>query len=196
MDTNIYESPLNSRYASQEMKQLFSPDKKFKTWRKLWITLAKVEKQLGLDITDQQIKELEAFKDDINYDVAIEREKITRHDVMAHIYAYGVQCPNAKPIIHLGATSCYVGDNTDIVIMRDALNLVKGKVLSVISNLSNFALQYKDLPTLGFTHFQAAQLTTVGKRACLWIQDLMMDLEQIDFCLNGGFLKRKCVIFR
>ena len=163
MDKNIYESPLNSRYASKEMKEIFSPNKKFKTWRKLWITLAKAEKELGLNITDEQIKELEAFADNINYDVAIEREKITRHDVMAHIYAYGVQCPNAKPIIHLGATSCYVGDNTDVIIMKDALELVKGKVLEVISNLSKFALEYKDLPTLGFTHFQAAQLTTVGK---------------------------------
>ena len=185
MDKNIYESPLNSRYASKEMKEIFSPDKKFKTWRKLWITLAKAEKELGLDITDEQIKELESFEDNINYDVAIEREKITRHDVMAHIYAYGVQCPKAKGIIHLGATSCYVGDNTDIIIMKEALELVKGKVLSAISNLSKFALEYKDLPTLGFTHFQAAQLTTVGKRACLWIQDLMMDLEQIDFCLEN-----------
>ncbi|WP_250277715.1 adenylosuccinate lyase [[Clostridium] colinum] len=185
MDKNVYESPLNSRYASKEMTQIFSPDKKFKTWRKLWITLAKAQKELGLDISDEQIKELESFADNINYDVAIEREKIIRHDVMAHIYAYGVQCPKAKPIIHLGATSCYVGDNTDIIIMKDALNLIKGKILTIISNLSKFALEYKALPTLAFTHFQAAQLTTVGKRACLWIQDLMMDLEQIDFCLEN-----------
>lgn len=185
MNKNIYETPLNSRYASAEMKQIFSPDKKFKTWRKLWITLAKAEKELGLDITDEQIEELEKFENNINYEIAEEREKITRHDVMAHIYAYGVQCPKAKGIIHLGATSCYVGDNTDIIVMKEAMELIKSKVLTVIKNLSSFALEYKDLPTLGFTHFQAAQLTTVGKRACLWIQDLMMDLETIDFCLEN-----------
>lgn len=185
MNKNIYESPLNSRYASKEMKEIFSPNKKFKTWRKLWITLAKAEKELGLDITDEQIEELEKFKNDINYEIAEEREKITRHDVMAHIYAYGVQCPKAKGIIHLGATSCYVGDNTDIIVMKEAMELIKSKVLTVVKNLSKFALEYKDLPTLGFTHFQAAQLTTVGKRACLWIQDLMMDLETIDFCLEN-----------
>lgn len=185
MNKNIYETPLNSRYASAEMKQIFSPDKKFKTWRKLWITLAKAEKELGLDITDEQIEELEKFENNINYEIAEEREKITRHDVMAHIYAYGMQCPKAKGIIHLGATSCYVGDNTDIIIMKEAMELIKSKVLTVIKNLSKFALEYKDLPTLGFTHFQAAQLTTVGKRACLWIQDLMMDLETIDFCLEN-----------
>ncbi|MDE6181573.1 MAG: adenylosuccinate lyase [Eubacteriales bacterium] len=185
MNKNIYESPLNSRYASKEMKEIFSPDKKFKTWRKLWITLAKAEKELGLDITEEQIEELEKFKNDINYEIAEEREKITRHDVMAHIYAYGVQCPKAKGIIHLGATSCYVGDNTDIIVMKEAMELIKSKVLTVIKNLSKFALEYKDLPTLGFTHFQAAQLTTVGKRACLWIQDLMLDLETIDFCLEN-----------
>lgn len=181
---DIYESPLNSRYASKEMKQLFSPDKKFKTWRKLWIALAESEKELGLNITDEQIEELKKFQDDINYEVAIEREKITRHDVMAHIYAYGVQCPSAKGIIHLGATSCYVGDNTDIIIMKEAMQLIRGKLLSVIDKLAKFALEYKDMPTLGFTHFQAAQLTTVGKRACLWIQDLMMDLESLDFCID------------
>lgn len=185
MDKNIYESPLNSRYASKEMKELFSPDKKFKTWRKLWITLAKSQKQLGLDITDEQIEELEKFQNKINYDVALEREKITRHDVMAHIYAYGVQCPKAKGIIHLGATSCYVGDNTDIIIMKEAIELIKSKVLSIINSLSEFALKYKDMPTLGFTHFQPAQLTTVGKRACLWIQDLMIDLESIEFYLEN-----------
>ncbi|MDE6357840.1 MAG: adenylosuccinate lyase [Eubacteriales bacterium] len=185
MNKNIYETPLNSRYASAEMKQIFSPDKKFKTWRKLWITLAKAEKELGLDITDEQIEELEKFENNINYEIAEEREKITRHDVMAHIYAYGVQCPKAKGIIHLGATSCYVGDNTDIIVMKEAMELIKSKVLTVIKNLSSFALKYKDLPTLGFTHFQSAQLTTVGKRACLWIQDLMMDLETIDFCLEN-----------
>ncbi len=184
-DKNIYESPLNSRYASKEMKEVFSPDKKFRTWRKLWITLAQAEKELGLDITDEQIEELIKFKDDINYDVAAEREKAVRHDVMAHIYAYGVQCPNAKRIIHLGATSCYVGDNTDIIVMTEAMGIIRAKVISVISKLADFALEYKDMPTLGFTHFQAAQLTTVGKRACLWIQDLMMDLQNIDFCLEN-----------
>ena len=182
---DIYESPLNSRYASMEMKELFSPDKKFKTWRLLWITLAKAEKELGLNITDGQIEELEKYKDDINYDVAAEREKAVRHDVMAHIYAYGLQCKKAKPVIHLGATSCYVGDNTDIIVMNDALKLVRKKVISVISKLSDFALKYASMPTLGFTHFQAAQLTTVGKRACLWIQELMMDVENIDFVLNN-----------
>ena len=186
MKKDIYESPLNSRYASKEMKEIFSPDTKFKTWRKLWITLAQAEKELGLEqITDEQIEELIKFKDDINYEVAIEREKVVRHDVMAHVHAYGVQCPKAKPIIHLGATSCYVGDNTDVIIMTEAMKLVRCKVLSVISKLADFAMKYKDMPTLGFTHFQAAQLTTVGKRACLWIQDLMMDLESIDFCLES-----------
>ncbi len=185
MKKDIYESPLNSRYASKEMKEVFSPDMKFKTWRKLWITLAQAEKELGLNITDEQIDELIKFKDDINYDVAAEREKAVRHDVMAHIFAYGTQCPKAKPIIHLGATSCYVGDNTDVIIMTKAMKIVKAKVLSVIAKLADFAMKYKDMPTLGFTHFQAAQLTTVGKRACLWIQDLMMDIESIDFCLDN-----------
>ncbi|MGN1317700.1 MAG: adenylosuccinate lyase [Lachnospirales bacterium] len=185
---NIYESPLNSRYASPEMKAVFSPDMKFKTWRKLWITLAECEKELGLDITDEQIEELKAHKDDINYDVAAEREKLVRHDVMAHVYAYGTQCPKAKGIIHLGATSCYVGDNTDVIIMVEAMKIIRNKVLSVIKKLSDFAMEYKDMPTLGFTHFQAAQTTTVGKRACLWIQDLMMDLEQIDFVLKNAKL--------
>ncbi len=182
---DVYESPLNSRYASREMKELFSPDMKFRTWRKLWITLAQAEKELGLNITDEQIDELIKFKDDINYEAAEEREKAVRHDVMAHIFAYGLQCPKAKPVIHLGATSCYVGDNTDVIIMTEAMRLIRTKVLSVISKLADFALEYKDMPTLGFTHFQAAQLTTVGKRACLWIQDLMMDLESIDFCLEN-----------
>ncbi len=185
---NVYESPLNSRYASNEMKEIFSPDMKFKTWRRLWITLAECEKELGLDITEEQIEELKAHKDDINYDVAAEREKLVRHDVMAHVYAYGTQCPKAKGIIHLGATSCYVGDNTDVIIMVEAMKLIRKKVLSVISKLSDFAMKYKDMPTLGFTHFQAAQTTTVGKRACLWIQDLMMDLEQIDFVLENAKL--------
>jgi len=182
---NIYESPLNSRYASKEMSEIFSPDTKFKTWRKLWVVLAQAEKELGLDITDEQIEELIKFKDDINYDVAAEKEKEIRHDVMAHIFAYGQQCPKAKPIIHLGATSCYVGDNTDIIVMTEALKLIRAKVVSVISKLSDFAIKNKDLPTLGFTHFQAAQLTTVGKRACLWIQDLMIDFEQINCCINN-----------
>ena len=174
-----YESPLCTRYASTEMQFLFSPDKKFKTWRKLWIALAEAEKELGLDITDEQIKELKDNADNINYDVAKAREKEVRHDVMSHVYAYGKQCPKAKGIIHLGATSCYVGDNTDIIIMTEALELVRKKVLNVISLLSDFAMKYKDMPTLGFTHFQPAQLTTVGKRATLWIQDLMMDYEDI-----------------
>ncbi len=182
---NEYESPLNSRYASEEMKEIFSPDKKFRTWRKLWIALAESEKELGLDITQEQIDELKAHKDDINYDVAREREKLVRHDVMSHVYAYGVQCPKAKGIIHLGATSCFVGDNTDVILMVEAMKLIRTKVLSVINKLSKFAMEYKDMPTLGFTHFQAAQTTTVGKRATLWIQDLMMDLEQIDFVLSN-----------
>ncbi len=185
---NIYESPLNTRYASKEMKEIFSPDKKFKTWRRLWIALAKAEKELGLNITDEQIKELEAHKDDINYDVAKEREKKVRHDVMSHVYAYGVQCPNAKGIIHLGATSCYVGDNTDIIIMTEALKLIRKKLLNVIKLLSDFAMKYKDMPTLGFTHFQPAQLTTVGKRACLWVWELLMDLEDVDFQLSRAKL--------
>lgn len=181
---NVYESPLNSRYASAEMKAVFSPDMKFKTWRKLWIILAETEKELGLNITDKQIEELKAHAEDINYDVAEEREKICRHDVMSHVYAYGKQCPNAEGIIHLGATSCYVGDNTDIILMNEAMKLIRRSLLSVVAKLSDFALKYKDMPTLGFTHFQPAQLTTVGKRACLWIQDLIMDLEQAEFFLD------------
>ena len=181
---NTYETPLNSRYASEEMKEVFSPDRKFKTWRKLWITLAEIEQELGLDITDEQIAELKAHAEDINYDVAAAREKEVRHDVMAHVHAYGEQCPKAKGIIHLGATSCYVGDNTDVILMLDAMKIIRKKVLSVIDKLSKFAMDYKDMPTLGFTHFQAAQTTTVGKRACLWIQDLMMDLDQIDFIIS------------
>ena len=185
---NEYESPLNSRYASKEMKEVFSPDTKFKTWRKLWIALAETEQELGLDITQEQIDELKAHKDEINYDVAREREKLVRHDVMAHVYAYGTQCPKAKGIIHLGATSCFVGDNTDVILMVEAMKIIRKKVLSVINKLSKFAMEYKDMPTLGFTHFQAAQTTTVGKRATLWIQDLMMDLEQIDFVLANAKL--------
>ncbi|MCD8091185.1 MAG: adenylosuccinate lyase [Clostridiales bacterium] len=182
---NIYESPLNSRYSSREMKEIFSPDMKFKTWRKLWIILAETEKELGLNITDEQIEELKAHAEDINYDVAEAREKVCRHDVMSHVYAYGKQCPKAEAIIHLGATSCYVGDNTDVIVMTEAMKLIRKMVVSVIAKLGDFALKYKDLPTLGFTHFQPAQLTTVGKRACLWAQDLLMDLEQIDFFLDN-----------
>lgn len=182
---NVYETPLNSRYASREMQEIFSPSKKFKRWRELWIILAESQKELGLSITDEQIEELKKYKDTINYDVAREREKIVRHDVMAHVYAYGEQCPNAKPIIHLGATSCYVVDNTDITIMKEAMEIIKTKVLSAISNLVDFADKYKAMPTLGYTHLQPAQLTTVGKRATLWIQDLMQDLEEIDFVLKN-----------
>lgn len=171
-----YISPFSTRYASDEMQYIFSQDKKFKTWRKLWVALAKAEKNQGLNISQQQIEELESQVDNINYEVAQAREKECRHDVMSHIYAYGEQCPLAKPIIHLGATSCYVGDNTDLIIMRDALKVVKRKILNVIALLSDFALKYKDLPTLGYTHLQPAQLTTVGKRATLWIYDLYTDL--------------------
>lgn len=186
--TNIYESPLNTRYASDEMKKIFSPDTKFKTWRKLWIALAEAEMELGLPITKEQVDELKANAENINYDVAKEREKIVRHDVMSHVYAYGQQCPNAKGIIHLGATSCYVGDNTDIIIMNKAMRLVHKKLVSVISLLSDFAMKYKDMPTLGFTHFQAAQLTTVGKRATLWINELLMDLEEVQHILSKSRL--------
>jgi hypothetical protein len=167
------------------MQYIFSNEKKFKTWRKLWIALAKAEKSLGLDISDEQIKELEAFKDDINFEVASEREKVVRHDVMSHVYAYGLQCPKAKPIIHLGATSCYVGDNTDVIIMDEALRLVRIKLVNVIDLLSKFAMEYRDLPTLAFTHFQAAQPTTVGKRASLWINDLLMDFEDLSYIIDN-----------
>ena len=182
---NIYESPLNSRYASDEMKFIFSPDKKFKTWRRLWIALAEAEMELGLPVTQEQVDELKANADDINYDVAREQEKKVRHDVMSHVYAYGCQCPKAKGIIHLGATSCYVGDNTDIIIMDEGLKLIRKKLVNVIKLLSDFAYEYKDMPTLGFTHFQAAQLTTVGKRATLWIQDLLLDLEDLEYTISG-----------
>ena len=181
MSNDRYTSPLSERYASKEMQYIFSPDKKFRTWRKLWIALAETEKELGLDITEEQIEELKAHADDINYDVAKEREKVVRHDVMSHVYAYGKQCPNAKGIIHLGATSCYVGDNTDIIIMNEALKLVHKKLVSVIAELANFANKYKDQPTLAFTHFQPAQPTTVGKRATLWLQEFMMDLEDLEY---------------
>ena len=180
-----YQSPLNSRYASREMQELFSDDKKFSTWRSLWIELAKAEKELGLPITDEQISEMIAHRDDINYDVAAEQERITRHDVMSHIHAYGEQCPAARPIIHLGATSCFVGDNTDLIILRDAMRLIRRKLLTVIAQLSDFALQYKDLPTLAFTHFQPGQPTTVGKRATLWILDLMFDVEEAEHALSS-----------
>ena len=183
-----YENPLNSRYASKEMSYLFSPDYKFKTWRKLWIALAEVEKELGLNITDEQIEEMKAHKDDINYDVAEAREKEVRHDVMSHVYAFGKQAPKAEAIIHLGATSCYVGDNTDIIIMTEAMKLIKKQLINVINELSKFALKYKDMPTLGFTHFQPAQTTTVGKRASLWLQDLMMDLEDIEYQISKAKL--------
>ena len=182
---NTYESPLSSRYASKEMLELFSPDKKFRTWRRLWIALAEAEKELGLNITNEQIEQMRAYKDEINYDIAEQKEKELRHDVMAHIHAYGEQCPGARAIIHLGATSCYVGDNTDIIIMTEGLNLIRTKLIKVIANLSEFALKYKDMPTLGFTHFQPAQLTTVGKRATLWIQDLIMDLEDLEYVMKN-----------
>lgn len=183
-NTDRYVSPLSERYASREMQYLFSPDKKFRTWRRLWIALAETEKELGLPISDEQIEELKAHADDINYDVAKAREKEVRHDVMSHVYAYGVQCPKAKGIIHLGATSCYVGDNTDIIVMTEALKLVKKKLVNVLAELAKFADTYKDLPTLAFTHFQPAQPTTVGKRASLWMQEFYMDLEDLDYVIS------------
>ncbi len=179
-----YQSPLSERYASKEMQYIFSPDMKFRTWRKLWIALAETEKELGLNITQEQIDELKAHADDINYEVAREREKIVRHDVMSHVYAYGVQCPKAKGIIHLGATSCYVGDNTDIIVMAEALKLVRKKLVNVIAELAKFADEYKNLPTLAFTHFQPAQPTTVGKRATLWMQEFLMDLEDLNYVMS------------
>ena len=184
MSTDRYVSPLSERYASKEMQYIFSPDMKFRTWRRLWIALAETEKELGLPITQEQIDELKANKDNINYDVAKERERQVRHDVMSHVYAYGVQCPKAKGIIHLGATSCYVGDNTDIIVMAEALKLVKKKLVNVIAELAKFAEEHKNLPTLAFTHFQPAQPTTVGKRATLWMQEFMLDLEDLDFVLS------------
>ena len=181
MSNDRYTSPLSERYASKEMQYIFSPDKKFRTWRKLWIALAETERELGLDITEEQIEELKAHADDINYDVAKEREKVVRHDVMSHVYAYGKQCPKAKGIIHLGATSCYVGDNTDIILMSEALEIVRKKLINVIAELAKFADEHKNLPTLAFTHFQPAQPTTVGKRATLWMQEFMMDLEDLEY---------------
>ena len=188
MVKDTYESPLSARYSSKEMKYIFSPDKKFRTWRKLWIALAEAEMELGLPVTQEQIDELKANADDINYDVAQAQEKLVRHDVMSHVYAYGVQCPKAKGIIHLGATSCYVGDNTDIIIMTEGLQLIRNKLITVIRNLSKFADEYKALPTLAFTHFQPAQPTTVGKRATLWIQELLMDLEDVEYQLSKAKL--------
>ena len=184
MSTDRYSSPLSERYASKEMQYIFSPDKKFKTWRRLWIALAETEKELGLAITDEQIEELKANKDNINYEDAKRREKEVRHDVMSHVYAYGLQCPEAKGIIHLGATSCYVGDNTDIIIMTEALRLVRKKLVNVIDELAKFADKYKAQPTLAFTHFQPAQPTTVGKRATLWLNEFVMDLEDLDYILS------------
>ena len=176
-----YESPFGSRYASKEMQYIFSQDMKFKTWRKLWVSLARAEHKLGLPVTAEQVAELEKFQDEINYDVARAKEKEIRHDVMSHVYAYGVQAPVAKPIIHLGATSCYVGDNTDVIVMREGLRLIRRKLLTVINQLAKFADEYKELPCLGYTHLQPAQLTTVGKRACLWLNELMMDLNELDY---------------
>ena len=184
MSTDRYQSPLSERYASKEMQYIFSPDMKFRTWRKLWIALAETEKELGLPITQEQIDELKAHAEDINYEVAKERERQVRHDVMSHVYAYGVQCPKAKGIIHLGATSCYVGDNTDMIVMREALELVRRKLVNVIAELAKFADSYKEQPTLAFTHFQPAQPTTVGKRATLWTQEFLMDLEDLEYVLS------------
>ena len=180
-----YQSPLSERYASKEMQYIFSPEKKFRTWRKLWIALAETEKELGLPITDEQISELKEHQDDINFEAAKEREKLVRHDVMSHVYAYGLQCPKAKGIIHLGATSCYVGDNTDLILMTEALKLVRRKLINVMNELAAFADKYKKQPTLAFTHFQPAQPTTVGKRATLWLMDLSLDLEDLDHVIRS-----------
>ncbi|HKL79632.1 MAG TPA: adenylosuccinate lyase [Mobilitalea sp.] len=185
MNNDKYTSPLSERYASKEMQYIFSPDKKFKTWRKLWIALAETEKELGLNITVEQIEELKVAQENINYEVAKEREALVRHDVMAHVYAYGQQCPKAKGIIHLGATSCYVGDNTDIIVMTEALKLVRKKLVNVMSELAGFAMEYRALPTLAFTHFQPAQPTTVGKRATLWLMELKLDYDDINYLIDG-----------
>ena len=184
MSTNVYETPLSSRYASPEMLRLFSPDKKFSTWRRLWVALARGEMELGLPVTPEQVAELEAHIDDIDYAAAARWEKELRHDVMAHIHAYGEQCPTAMPIIHLGATSCYVGDNTDMILMREGLMLIQEKLVKVLSYLADFAERYKSLPTLGFTHFQSAQLVTVGKRATLWMNELLMDLDEVEYRIS------------
>ncbi len=188
MPNDRYISPLSERYASKKMQYIFSPDMKFRTWRKLWIALAEAEHELGLPVTAEQIEELKAHADDINYEVAKEREQIVRHDVMSHVYAYGVQCPKAKGIIHLGATSCYVGDNTDIIVMTEALKLIRKKLLNVLSELADFAEEYKALPTLAFTHFQPAQPTTVGKRAALWMMELKLDLDDVDYLIDSMML--------
>ena len=180
-----YLSPLSTRYASNEMQHVFSENFKFRTWRRLWIALAKAEKEMGLNITDEQIAELESFKDDINYDVAVEREKLVRHDVMSHVYAYGQQCPKAAPIIHLGATSCYVGDNTDVIIMREASKIIMAKAAQVVKNLAAFADEYKALPALAYTHLQPAQLTTVGKRATLWLNEIIMDMNNLQYQMDN-----------
>jgi adenylosuccinate lyase len=185
MSNDKYVSPLSERYASREMQYIFSPDKKFKTWRKLWIALAETERELGLNITQEQIDELKAHQEEINYDVAKEREALVRHDVMSHVYAYGVQCPKAKGIIHLGATSCYVGDNTDIIVMTEALRLVKKKLVNVMQKLSAFAMEHRALPTLAFTHFQPAQPTTVGKRATLWLMELKLDFDDLEYVIDS-----------
>lgn len=188
MSYDKYTSPLSERYASKEMQYIFSPDMKFKTWRKLWIALAEAEKELGLNITDEQIEEMKAHAEDINYDVAREREALVRHDVMSHVYAYGVLCPKAKPIIHLGATSCYVGDNTDIIIMTEAMKLIKKKLVNVMAKLSEFAMEHRAIPTLAFTHFQPAQPTTVGKRATLWLMELKLDYDDISYLIDSMLL--------
>ncbi|NBG88736.1 adenylosuccinate lyase [Isachenkonia alkalipeptolytica] len=184
LEYNIYQNPLIERYTSEEMLYTFSPDNKFKNWRKLWVALAETEKELGLKISDEQINELKAHQKDINYEVAKKREQETRHDVMSHVYAYGIQCPKAKPIIHLGATSAFVGDNTDIIVYREALQLIQKKLINLMDKLGAFAKAYKDLPTLGYTHYQPAQITTVGKRASLWLYELYMDYEKLTFILN------------
>lgn len=184
-DYNSYESPFCTRYASKEMQHVFSADKKFTTWRKLWVALARAEMKLGLPVTEEQVGELEAHVNDIDYKAAEEREKLVRHDVMSHVYAYGLVCPKAKGIIHLGATSCYVGDNTDIIVMRDALHIVRRKLINVIKQLSDFAMKYKAMPCLAYTHLQPAQLTTVGKRATLWINELLMDLDEIEYRISS-----------
>ena len=188
MSKDVYESPLSARYADKEMKYLFSPDMKFRTWRRLWVALAETELELGLPVTKEQVEELKAHQDDINYEVAEAREKLVRHDVMSHVYAYGQQCPKAAGIIHLGATSCYVGDNTDVIVMTEALKLIRDKLITVLRVLKKFAAEYQDLPTLAFTHFQPAQPTTVGKRATLWMQDLLMDLEDVEYQLSKAKL--------
>lgn len=184
MNRPIYESPLSSRYASNQMQYIFSPDKKFSTWRRLWVALARAEMELGLPVTQEQVEEMEAHITDIDYELAAQKEKELRHDVMAHIYVYGTQCPKAMPIIHWGATSCYVGDNTDIIIMREGLTLIRDKLVRVLNTLAHFSDKYKSLPTLGFTHFQAAQLVTVGKRATLWMNELLQDFEEVEYRIS------------